>query len=58
MVCTNKRRVAKLVMEARMTEAGLAKITVNMDEEAAAPARKDLPAPCHLQLALETNRKA
>lgn len=58
----NKRRVAKVVKEGRMTKAGLAKCgfdVASCDDKAPAPApKKELPIPAHVKKALMASPKA
>jgi uncharacterized protein YdeI (YjbR/CyaY-like superfamily) len=56
----NKRKVARLIRENRMTEAGLRKIPdlAGMDENSPAPKRKELTIPAEVEQAIRANPKA
>jgi uncharacterized protein YdeI (YjbR/CyaY-like superfamily) len=55
---SNKRRVAMLIADGRMTPAGLAKIDYPLDEPLAKPEKKELDIPSWLALGLQTSQKA
>lgn len=52
---TNKRRVAKVIAEGRMTPAGLAKITFPLDAPPPPPAKKELVVPDWIAAGLQTS---
>jgi len=55
---TNKRRVAKMVRERRMTPAGLAKVTFPLDAPPPEPAKKEPVLPDWISDALQSHPKA
>jgi len=55
---SNKRRVAKLVKEGRMTEVGLAKIDYPLDEPPPLPTKRELIVPDWLNVGLQTSPQA
>ena len=55
---TNKRRVAKVIREERMTAAGLARIDYPLDEPPPPPARKELVLPEWLSSGLQSSPHA